>query len=269
MAAATAVCAARRGVALAFVTVVVVLTTAAAAAWGAPAGAGTTTPATAARADAATAGLVEAAGAGVADVDSMVSLRAPSKRWVKGTIKEGVKPASKQWVKPVANKWTQPAVKRWTEPVAEPAVENGRVKPVSRAQAAKGGSSPSRGGCSTVLHHLKEFYTLSWGLAMLDPTAGRAFGIFLAARGHAAAYVRKHPSSPTTVCELNGLNVRLTPRVVAIVRAHRNRRGKLPPGGRYRVMSRAERAAMARVLRVPLQTGVPKYMLPKRVPMIL
>ncbi|KAK1860545.1 hypothetical protein I4F81_003134 [Pyropia yezoensis] len=223
MAAATAVCAARRGVALAFVTVVVVLTTAAAAAWGAPAGAGTTTPATAARADAATAGLVEAAGAGVADVDSMVSLRAPSKRWVKGTIKEGVKPASKQWVNPVANKWTQPAVKRWTEPVAEQAV-NGRVKPVSRARAAKGGSSPSRGGCSTVLHHLKEFYTLSWGLAMLDPTAGRAFGIFLAARGHAAA---------------------------------------------YRVMSRAERAAMARVLRVPLQTGVPKYMLPKRVPMIL
>lgn len=269
MAASTAVCAARRGVALAFVTVVVVVTTTAAAAWGAPAGAGTTTPGTATRADAANAGLVEMAGAGVADLDSMVSLRAPSKRWAKGTTKEGVKPASKQWVKPVAIKWTQPAVKRWTEPVAEKAVENGRVKPVSRARAAKGGSSPSRGGCSTVVHHLKEFYALSWGLAMLDPTAGRAFGIFLAARGHAAAYVRKHPSSPTTVCELNGLNARLAPRVVAIVRAHRNRRGKLPRGGKYRVMSRAELAAMARVLRVPLQTGVPKYMLPKRVPMIL
>lgn len=268
MAAASAARTGRQGVALAMVVVIA----AAAAAWGAPAAAGAPTAAAAAAVAKAAVVAVEPA----TGLDGGAALGAP-KGWVKTASRKWRTPASDAL--PAAKPSVNPATK-----MGKPAAKKKGAKPAAKGQpkrsAAKQGSRPPPPGgpggrghpvnpeCSPLRLYLVDMYMLSWRLAMLDAAAGRAFGLFATARAHAAAYVAAHPRSPTTVCGLRPVNKALSHRATAIVAAHRNRGGALPPSGRFRGMSPAERAAMARVLSVPLNKAVPKDMLPKRVPMV-
>lgn len=234
---------------------------AAVTAWGAPTGEGTPIAATAPSAGAATAVPVEAAvKVDEAGLNSVISLRAPNKKWVKKASEKWAKSATKKKTtkRPSANK--QAARSKWLKSSQVSVATKKRTTSASKSKISD---------CSPLKTFLVNYYTLSWTLAMFEPNAARAFRIFTAARAHAAKYVARHPKTPSTVCGQLTFQKAMQKRGNQIVRDNRDRKGKLPPTGHFRVMNPRERAAMARVLNVPLRQAVPKNMLPKRVPMLV
>ncbi|GAB0493126.1 hypothetical protein MMPV_004399 [Pyropia vietnamensis] len=193
----------------------------------------------------------------VAGLYGVASLRAPKKKGVKKAPTTSAKSTTKMAVKlPSVKK--QAAKKTW------------KKSSQTSAEVKKSGSASKRGPpCNTLKLFLAEYYSISWGLAMMEPNAARAFGIFATARAYAAKYLARHPKTHPMVCGLHPFAIKLRQRGLQIVKDHADRGGKLPPNGKYRTMNQQEKAAMARVLAVPLNKPVPQKLLPKKVPMII
>lgn len=156
--------------------------------------------------------------------------------------------------------------------VAEHARDSPRAGAKAVAGGRKGGkaaAAPKR-GCEPVKAFLSTYYRVAWRLAMHTPNGAAAFEVFAVARRHARSYVAAHPGAkPAVVCVTPRLVRQVLPKVVAIMKRHQKAGGPLPRAGKYRNMSRAEVAAMRKAVAVPLGKPLPKWAVPKAVPMFV
>jgi len=243
--------------------VAIVAAAASAAVWGAPAQvneARSPVPADGARAPLVSVGVALGR---VTDLTRVVTLRAPNKGQEqkaadkkRAASKKAGAPTNKSTPK---SKW---APKQSPKKQAAKPPTNKVVKPSTRLSPGPSQPVPD---CRPLRPFLVEHYMIAWRLAMLGRTAAPAMRIFIDARRHAATYVRANPKSASRVCGLRRLTATLSARAVALVKAHRDRRGPLPKGGKFRGLTKAERTAMNKVLAVPLSKAVPAKLLPKTV----
>lgn len=156
--------------------------------------------------------------------------------------------------------------------VAEHARDSPRVRAKAVAGGRKGGKAAAapKSSCDTLKAFLLEYYFSAWRLAMHTPNGAAAFEVFALARRYARSYVAARPGAkPAVVCVTKGFQNQVLKRVLVIMKRHQKAGGPLPPLGKYRSMTRAEAAVMRKAAAVPLDKPLPKWAVPKSVPMFV